>query len=242
MARIEIATDAGLAWADLDRPRAARCLLVLTHGAGAGVETADLLAVRDAAVAAGIAVALITQPFRVAGRRTPPAPKPQDRAWLQVVDALRRRRGLAALPLIVGGRSNGARVACRTAADTAAKAVVALAFPLHPPGKPEKSRLDELAAVNVPVLVVQGDRDAFGMPPAGVGRQVVVIPGADHSLKRDPTAGPRSPTRSSNPSDDFYNESTAQDTRSHRDPSARIWMLRGMAVARVADAPDTGRR
>lgn len=185
--RIDLATSAGTAWADLNRPRGASVLLVLTHGAGGGVQTADLIAIADACTAAGIAVALITQPYRVAGRRTPPKPGPQDAAWLQGIAALRRRRGLATLPLVVGGRSNGARVACRTAQACGAAAVIALAFPLHPPGHPEKSRLDELGAVGVPTLVVQGDRDPFGMPPAGAGREITVITGADHSLKRDTT-------------------------------------------------------
>jgi hypothetical protein len=182
--RLEIATPGGVGWADLDRPRTPVALLVLTHGAGGGVGTSDVLAVRDAALAEGIAVALITQPYRVAGRRTPPTPGPQDAAWTVLVDAVRGRRGLRALPLVVGGRSNGARVACRTAAASGAVAVVALAFPLHPPGRPEKSRLAELDAAGRPTLVVQGERDPFGLPPAGAGRQVVVIPLADHSLKR----------------------------------------------------------
>jgi hypothetical protein len=97
---------------------------------------------------------------------------------------LRRRRGLSELPLTTGGRSNGARVACRTATASGAAGVVALAYPVHPPGKPEHDRLDELAAPNVPVLVVQGDRDPFGMPPPSPGRTIVVVPGADHALRR----------------------------------------------------------
>lgn len=172
-------------WVDLDRPRNASALLVLTHGAGGGVDTKDVTAVRDAATAAGIAVALVTQPYRVAGRRTPPAPGPQDAAWLDIVAALRKRRGLSALPLFVGGRSNGARLAARTADRLGAAGVVAMAYPLHPPGKPERSRLDELEAAGCPVLVVQGDRDPFGMPPAGDNRDVVVITGADHALRKD---------------------------------------------------------
>jgi predicted alpha/beta-hydrolase family hydrolase len=183
--RLELPTPAGPAVVELERPRGPQALLVLTHGASGGTGTVDLRAVRDAAVAAGIAVGLVTQPYVVAGRRTPPAPTIQDPAWLAVVSALRRRRGLGHLPLIVGGRSNGARVACRTARASGAVAVVALAFPVHPPGRPEKSRLPELDAAAVPVLVVQGDRDAFGMPPAAADREVVVIAGADHSLKRD---------------------------------------------------------
>lgn len=188
MTELEIATAAGPARAELRRPHGARALIVLTHGAGAGVGTADLIAVRDAAVAGGFAVALITQPYRAAGRRTPPKPVAQDVAWLQIVAALRKRSGLRALPLVVGGRSNGARVACRTAAAGGAVGVAALAFPLHPPGKPENSRLDELAGAGVPVLVVQGDRDPFGMPPRGRNRKVVVVAGADHGLKKDPDA------------------------------------------------------
>lgn len=184
--RVDVPTPGGPALVDLDRPRrAASALLVLTHGAGGGVETPDLNAIRGAAVKAGIAVARVTQPYRVAGRRSPAAPAKQDEAWLAIIAALRRRRGFGAIPLVVGGRSNGARVACRTALMSGADAVVALAFPLHPPGRPEASRLDELAGAGVPTLVVQGDRDPFGMPPPGVGREIVVIPGADHGLKRD---------------------------------------------------------
>jgi hypothetical protein len=186
--KIEIATPSGPALADIDRPRGApRALLVLTHGAGGGVESADVNAVRAAALEAGIAVARLTQPYRVAGRRSPPAPDKQDEAWLVAVAALRRRRGLATVPLIVGGRSNGARVACRTAVASGAAGVLALAFPLHPPGRPELTRLPELDGAGVPVLVVQGDRDPFGMPPPGVDREIIVIPGADHSMRRDPT-------------------------------------------------------
>jgi predicted alpha/beta-hydrolase family hydrolase len=172
-------------WVDLDRPRTPCALLVLTHGAGGGVETRDVLAVRAAALGAGVAVALLTQPYRVAGRSSPPKPDPQDEAWLAMLAALRRRRGLAALPLVTGGRSNGARVACRTADACGAAGVVALAFPVHPPGKPENDRLAELDAANVPVLVVQGDRDPFGMPPPASGRTIVVIAGADHALRKD---------------------------------------------------------
>lgn len=169
---------------ELDRPPRASTLLLLTHGAGGGVDTADLRAIRDAAVSAGVAVARVLQPYRVAGRKTPPAPGPQDAAWLEIVAGLRKRRGFGTLPLVLGGRSNGARVACRTASVTGAAGVVALAFPLHPPGRPDKTRLPELDAAGVPTLVVQGERDPFGMPPPGQQRQVIVIAGADHSLKR----------------------------------------------------------
>ena len=185
MSRIEIATSSGPAWADVDRPRQPRALLLLGHGATGGVDTPDLRAARDAAVAAGVAVARITQPHVVAGRRAPAAADRLDAAWLTVARALAARRGLVGLPLVVGGRSAGARVACRTATELGASAVVALAFPVHPPGQPDRSRLDELARPRVPVLVVQGDRDPFGMPPPDPARQLVTIPGADHSLRKD---------------------------------------------------------
>jgi predicted alpha/beta-hydrolase family hydrolase len=184
--RVDVETPGGPARVDLNRPPSAVALLTLTHGAAGGVETADLLAIRTAASAAGIAVALITQPFRVAGRRTPPAPRAQDEAWLAIVTAMGRR--VRRVPVVVGGRSNGARVACRTAAATGAAGVVALAFPLHPPGRPDNSRLPELDLPTVPVLVVQGDRDPFGMPPPGAGRIVHVIAGADHSLRKNTAA------------------------------------------------------
>lgn len=183
--RVEIPTSAGAAFAELDRPRGApRALLVLTHGAGGGVEAGDLLAVRAAALQAGVVVARITQPYRAAGRRSPADPAKQDAAWREIVAAVRRRRGFGGLAAVVGGRSNGARVACRTALGSGAVGVLALAFPLHPPGRPENSRLPELDGAGVPVLVLQGERDPFGMPPPGERREVIVLPGADHSLKR----------------------------------------------------------
>jgi predicted alpha/beta-hydrolase family hydrolase len=129
---------------------------------------------------------LVEQPYRVAGRRSPARAPQLDAAWLAVVDHLRGGE-LAGLPLIVGGRSLGARVACRTARETGAVAVLCLAFPLEPPqraGKPPQSRLSELEAVTVPVLVVQGERDRFGMPPSSATRKVVEVKG-DHSLKAD---------------------------------------------------------
>jgi uncharacterized protein len=153
--------------------------LVLGHGAGGGVTAPDLLAATEAALAERISVALVEQPYRVAGRRSPAPARQLDAAWLAVVQHL----GFE-LPLVVGGRSLGARVACRTAAETGAVAVLCLAFPLHPPGRPEKSRLSDLEAVSVPVLVVQGERDPFGMPPEGPGRTVVRVSG-DHALKSD---------------------------------------------------------
>jgi predicted alpha/beta-hydrolase family hydrolase len=163
-------------------------LLLLGHGAGGGVEAPDILAARDAALAAGAVVARITQPYRVAGKRAPVAAPRLDDAWVAAAAIVKGMRGLRALPLISAGRSSGARVACRTAEIVRASGVICLAFPLHAPGKPESSRLGELDEPTVPVLVVQGDRDAFGMPPAGANRRLVVIPGADHSLKSNVAA------------------------------------------------------
>jgi uncharacterized protein len=164
---------------DVDAPRA---LLVLGHGAGGGVTAPDLVGATKVANEAGVSVVLVEQPYRVAGRKSQPAAKQLDAAWIAVVEQLRGDE-----PLIVGGRSAGARVACRTAAETGAAAVLCLAFPVHPPGRPEKSRLDELDAVAVPVLVVQGERDPFGMPPEAPGRTVAVVAG-DHGLKSDRAA------------------------------------------------------
>jgi len=159
---------------EVDTPRAA---LVLGHGAGGGVESPDLQGAAKAALEAGLTVALVEQPYRVAGRRSPAPANQLDAAWTSVIEQLAFE-----VPLIAGGRSSGARVACRTAATTGAKAVLCLAFPVHPPGRPEKSRLDELDAVTVPTLVVQGERDPFGMPPRARNRSVVTIPGT-HSLR-----------------------------------------------------------
>lgn len=163
---------------EVDRPRAA---LVLGHGAGGGVKAPDLTAAAAAARAAGATVALVEQPYRVAGRRSPAPAHQLDTAWTAVVTEL-RAGALAGLDLIAGGRSSGARVACRTARTTGAVAILCLAFPVHPPGRPEKSRLDELDAVAVPVLVVQGESDPFGMPPEAPGRTVVRVPG-NHALR-----------------------------------------------------------
>jgi predicted alpha/beta-hydrolase family hydrolase len=158
--------------------------LVLGHGAGGGVSAPDLVAATSAAHAAGITVALVEQPYRVAGRRSPAPARQLDAAWTSVLEQLREDT-LLGLPIIAGGRSAGARVACRTSADVGAAAVLCLAFPVHPPGKgddPTKSRLPELDAVQVPTLVVQGESDPFGMPPDGPGRTVVRVPG-NHSLR-----------------------------------------------------------
>jgi predicted alpha/beta-hydrolase family hydrolase len=164
----------------------ARATLVLGHGAGGGVEAVDLVAASEAAQAEGVTVALVEQPYRVAGRRSPAPAAQLEAAWIAVVQQL-RAGDLAGMPLVVGGRSLGARVACRTAAEVEAVAVLCLAFPLEPPrrkGKPPQSRLSELDAVTVPVLVVQGERDQFGMPPAAPTRRVAVVPG-NHGLKAD---------------------------------------------------------
>jgi predicted alpha/beta-hydrolase family hydrolase len=177
---VEIETAFGPATVALDGPARARLLLVLTHGAGGGVDSADLLAARDAGLAAGGAVARVMQPYRVRGASAPGSPQRQDAAWLEIIAALRERYPRAAL--VQGGRSNGARVACRTAGPAGAAAVLALAFPLHPPGRPDKSRADELRAAGVDVLVINGDRDPFGIPDAADAARVVVVPGQTHAL------------------------------------------------------------
>ena len=145
--------------------------------------SADLVAVTDVAREEGVSVALVEQPYRVAGRQSPAPARQLDAAWTAAIDYLLAGE-LRGLPLLVGGRSLGARVACRTADAVGAVAVLCLAFPVHPPGRPEKSRLDELDVLSVPVLVVQGERDPFGMPPAAEHRTVVQVPG-DHGLKTD---------------------------------------------------------
>ena len=162
----------------VDSPAAA---LVLGHGAGGGIESPDLVGATEAARSAGLSVALMEQPYRVSGRRSPSAAGQLDAAWTAVVSQL-RDGPLSGLTFVSGGRSLGARVACRTAAETGSVAVVCLAFPLHPPGRPEKSRLHELDAVRVPTLVVQGESDPFGTPPEGPNRTVTRIPGT-HSLR-----------------------------------------------------------
>jgi predicted alpha/beta-hydrolase family hydrolase len=184
---LELDTPHGTARAHLhpaERPRAA---LALGHGAGGGVAARDLVAAADAALAQRISVALVEQPYRVAGRRSPAPAKQLDAAWTAVVEQLLAGE-LRGLPLVAGGRSMGARVACRTAAETGAVGVLCLAFPLRPPrragAEPAPSRLAELDAVTVPTLVVQGARDPFGMPPAAANRTVIEVPG-DHGLKAD---------------------------------------------------------
>jgi predicted alpha/beta-hydrolase family hydrolase len=181
MAAVEIETPHGPARAHLHLAEKPKGALVLGHGAGGGVDAPDLVAATEAALSEGVSVALVEQPYRVAGKRSSPRPERLDEAWTVVVEEL-RGSDLGAGPLIVGGRSAGARVACRTAADSGAAAVLCLAFPEHPPGKPEKSRQAELDAVDLPTLVVQGESDPFGRPEPGPRREVVPVPG-DHSLK-----------------------------------------------------------
>jgi hypothetical protein len=182
----QIMTAAGPAHVELDRPATATFLLVLTHGAGGGTDSRDLLAVRDAGLGLGGVVARVLQPYRVRGARAPGASGPQDAAWLEIVAALRAEN--PNLPLVQGGRSNGARVACRTAKGAGARAVVALAFPLHPPGRPEQSRVAELRDAGADVLVVNGERDPFGIPDERDAARVVVLPGETHALSKKPAA------------------------------------------------------
>lgn len=181
---LEIVTSQGPAQVHLDEVSDPAFLLVLTHGSNGGVEAVDLLAVREVALGLGGTVARVMQPFRVAGRRAPGSAEKQDQAWLEVIAAIRQ----GDVPLIQGGRSNGARVACRTAVAAGARGVVALAFPLHPPGRPERSRAAELRAAGTEVLVVNGDRDPFGVPDAADATSVVVLPGERHDLGKDPAA------------------------------------------------------
>jgi predicted alpha/beta-hydrolase family hydrolase len=184
---LKIETDSGPARAYLHRAAEPRGALILGHGAGGGVEAPDLVAATEAALGADLTVALVEQPYRVAGKRSSPPAKRLDPAWIAVLERLRSGE-LADLPLISGGRSAGARVACRTAGQTGVAGVLCLAFPLQPParksGATSPSRLDELEAVDVPVLVVQGEGDRFGIPPAGERREVVLVAG-DHSLRKD---------------------------------------------------------
>jgi predicted alpha/beta-hydrolase family hydrolase len=182
-APVRIDTPHGLAHAHVHLADSPRAALVLGHGAGGGVGAGDLVAVTEVALAEAVSVALVEQPYLVAGRRAPAPPGQLDTAWTAVVEQLRGAE-LEGLPLIVGGRSLGARVACRTAAATRAIAVLCLAFPVHPPGRPEKSRLEEIDAVTLPTLVVQGESDPFGMPPPGPNREVAQVAG-DHGLKKD---------------------------------------------------------
>ncbi|MCX5035467.1 MULTISPECIES: alpha/beta hydrolase family protein [Streptomyces] len=178
-----VETDAGPARITWHRARDPRLVLALSHGAGGGIEARDLTALATALPAHGVSVALVEQPWRVAGKKLAPAPKTLDTGWRGVWPALTA----PGPPVISGGRSAGARVACRTAAELGAHAVLALSFPLHPPGKPEKSRADELLGAGVPTLVVQGGNDPFGRPeefpeaPAGT-YDLIEVPYGDHGF------------------------------------------------------------
>ncbi|MGP3951975.1 alpha/beta hydrolase family protein [Streptomyces sp. 7N604] len=167
--------------------RTARLVLAMSHGAGGGIEARDLQALAATLPAHGVTVALVEQPWRVAGKKVAPAPKALDAAWTALWPALEK----PGLPVVAGGRSAGARVACRTARDLGAQAVLALSFPLHPPGRPEKSRADELTGTGVPTLVVQGGRDPFGRPeefPSGT--RIVEVPYGDHGFAVPKALGP----------------------------------------------------
>jgi hypothetical protein len=185
--KLEIDTPFGRADAHLDRADEPRGALVLGHGAGGGVQARDLVAVARVAHSLGFSVVLVEQPYRVAGRRAPAPAHQLDTAWTLVIEHLTAAQ-LRGLPLVVGGRSSGARVACRTAQAVGAVGVLCLAFPLLPPpragGTPAPSRLPELDLVTVPTLVVQGTRDRFGMPPPSERRSVAQVE-SDHSLRTD---------------------------------------------------------
>jgi predicted alpha/beta-hydrolase family hydrolase len=181
---LELETPHGPARVHLHHAEDAIGALVLGHGAGGGVGARDLVAVTEVAQSERFSVALVEQPYLVAGKRAPAPANRLDEAWIAVVEQLRAGE-LSGLPLVVGGRSAGARVACRTAPETGASAVLCLAFPLHAPGRSDgKTRQHELDAVRLPVLVVQGASDPFGMPAKRRGHRVVVVPG-DHSLSAD---------------------------------------------------------
>jgi predicted alpha/beta-hydrolase family hydrolase len=179
--REEIAeTGAGPARITWHPARRARLVLAASHGAGGGIDARDLRALARVLPGHGVTVALVEQPWRVAGKKVAPAPKTLDAGWRGVWPALTA----AGLPVISGGRSAGARVACRTATELGAHAVLALGFPLHPPGRPEKSRAGELLGAGVPTLVVQGGNDPFGKPeefPAGE-HELVEVPYGDHGF------------------------------------------------------------
>ncbi|BDM72354.1 hypothetical protein HEK616_58410 [Streptomyces nigrescens] len=164
----------------------ARAVVAVSHGAGGGIEARDLRALAAALPARGYPVALVEQPWRVAGKKVAPAPKTLDAAWTALWPALEK----PGLPVVAGGRSAGARVACRTARELGAEAVLALSFPLHPPGRPEKSRVDELTGAGVPTLVVQGGRDPFGRPDEfPPGTELAEVPHGDHGFAVPKKAG-----------------------------------------------------
>lgn len=175
-----IETDAGTARVTWHPAKKARLVLAVSHGAGGGIEARDLQALAAVLPGHGVSVALVEQPWRVAGKKVAPAPKTLDVGWRGIWAAVAK----PGLPVVSGGRSAGARVACRTATELGAVAVLALSFPLHPPGKPEKSRAGELLGAGVPTLVVQGGNDPFGKPaefPEG-DFGLVEVPYGDHGF------------------------------------------------------------
>ena len=180
MSQIQVvATPFGDARLVRDRSRHPMATLLLGHGAGGGVDSPDLQALAEALPAQGISVVRVEQPWRVAGKKVAPRPETLDACFVAVANKLRVRT-----PLVVGGRSAGARSAARTSRELGASGFLALAFPLHPPGRPERSRLDELEAVTLPTLVIQGERDAFGSPDEfPPDRELTVVPGADHGFR-----------------------------------------------------------
>ena len=181
----QVTTSQGDALVVTHRARTPIAHLVLTHGAGGGIAAPDLVRLADALPRHGITVALVQMPWRVQGKKLAPRPALIDEAYRAVLNGSRPR-----VPFVLGGRSAGARSACRIASGAGAAGVLALAFPLHPPGKPESSRVDELAGVGLPALVVQGERDPFGRPeefPDDV--DLAVVPGADHALRVPRAAG-----------------------------------------------------
>lgn len=187
MTVVRIKTPRGPAEVHLHAAADAQAALILGHGASGGTGAKDLITVTEVALQERVSVALVEQPYRVAGRRSPAPAHQLDAAWVAVVERLRERE-LRDLPVIVGGRSAGARVACRTAHQLGAVAVLCLAFPVHAPGRrgggAQATRQGELDAVQLPTLVVQGSRDPFGMPAAGPERDVVTVAGT-HSLTDD---------------------------------------------------------
>jgi uncharacterized protein len=174
----EVETPHGPARLHTNRSRHPVATLVLGHGAGGGVESRDLAALATGLPRSGITVVRVEQPWRLAGRKVAPAPSVLDECFVSAVDQLRVRT-----PMVVGGRSAGARSAARTAAHLGASGVLAVSFPLHPPGKPEKSRVEELLGVRLPMLVVQGERDSMGRPEEFPDHlQMTVLPEADHAM------------------------------------------------------------
>jgi predicted alpha/beta-hydrolase family hydrolase len=173
-----VSTPQGDARLVVRRAKRPLATLVLTHGAGGGIDAPDLVRLARTLPQHDVSVTLVEMPWRVQGRRLAPRPELIDQAYLAVMDSMRMRS-----PLVVGGRSAGARSACRIARSVGAKGVLALAFPLHPPGRPERSRLPELLGARTPVLVVQGENDPFGGPEEFPGDvDLAVVPGADHGM------------------------------------------------------------